>query len=298
MTPRATLEKHEGELPRTFLTRGSQFTQTGVNMKQLVLLSASLALSLALTSCGSGISEAQLDSIAAEFEAERDNALVLQGRLQRAAYLETVRETVAGGWDTPGKAVLEFGAAVQASDDRTLQLALANLVQGFLASADAIPPAMLGQALAAVQGSGDLEVAEKLQAFVLATASGQGGAELLDAAEAVQASDSAQMKEVIGDILGVLIREQQEEEDLSQALTAQVEASTNPGVKEAFQRLSEPPPEFLQQIESELAAIGDASLEAGFREAYFSAEGDPSAFYGQLVDELRKTVGLSRSATP
>ena len=109
-------------------------------MKYHVLLFAALALILALTSCGSGISAAELEAIATEFQAERDNALKLQGRLQRAADIEQVRETLAHGWDTQGEAVLEFGAAVQASDDPALQLALADLMQGFLASADAINP--------------------------------------------------------------------------------------------------------------------------------------------------------------
>ena len=199
----------------------------------------------------------------------------------------------------PGLPSWHFGAAVQASDDTAIKASLSDLVQSFLSGLDSLPPELVGEALAAVQGSGDIQVAEKLQGFLFAAASGSGGGvELLEVAQAVQDSDSQPLKQVIGNILETLLKAQEGVPDLAQAIADIASASTDPAVQQALQNLGLPPDEFVQQVQEQLEASGVPALQDGFREAYLAPSGNPSAFYDRVVGQQRQALGLPTTEAP
>ena len=256
-------------------------------------------LLLGLAACSSGVPQEELDAVNALLQEEQAKSSDLENRLKKAAHLEAARGLLADGWELPGAAVLALGAAVQASDDTAIKASLSDLVQSFLSGLDSLPPELVGEALAAVQGSGDLQVAEKLQGFLFAAASGSGGGvELLEVAQAVQDSDSQPLKQVIGNILETLLRAQEGVPDLAQAIADIASASTDPAVQQALQNLGLPPDEFVQQVQEQLEAAGVPALQDGFREAYLAPGGNPSAFYDRVVGQQRQALGLPATEAP
>ena len=163
-------------------------------------------LLLGLTACSSGVPQE-----------EQAKSSDLENRLKKAAHLEVARGLLADSWELPGPDVLAFLAAVQSSDDSELKAAMGELLQGFISSLDSLPPELLGQALAAVQGAGDLDVADAVQALLFAVAQGGGGPELLVVAQAVHASQSQPLEQVISSILAEVLG-QQGAPDLAQAI--------------------------------------------------------------------------------
>ena len=256
-------------------------------------------LLLGLAACSSGVPQEELDAVNALLQKEQAKSSDLENRLKKAAHLEAARGLLADGWELPGAAVLALGAAVQASDDTAIKASLSDLVQSFLSGLDSLPPELVGEALAAVQGSGDLQVAEKLQGFLFAAASGSGGGvELLEVAQAVQNSDSQPLKQVIGNILETLLRAQEGVPDLAQAISDIASASTNPAVQQALQNLGLPPDEFVQQVQEQLEAAGVSALQDGFSEAYLAPGGNMSAFYDRVVGQQRQALGLPATEAP
>ncbi len=272
-------------------------------------------LLVGLTACSSGVPQeeldaanaqletanAQLETANAQLEIERAKTAELEIRvrqaeelantLKQAAHLEAARALLAGGWGISGSQVLAFLAAVQNSGDPELKASMGGLLQGFISSLDSLPPELVGQTLAAVQGAGDLQVADTVQALLFAVAQGSGGPELLAVAQAVHAADSDPLDQVISSILSEVLG-QQGAADLAQSISDLASTSTDPAVQQTLQDLGEPSEEFIQRVQQHLDAAGIPDLQDGFPETYLPPEGDPSAFYDSLVEHLRQTLQL------
>ena len=254
-------------------------------------------LLLGLAACSSGVPQEELDAVNALLQEEQAKSSDLENRLKKAAHLEVARGLLADSWELPGPDVLAFLAAVQSSDDSELKAAMGELLQGFISSLDSLPPELLGQALAAVQGAGDLDVADAVQALLFAVAQGGGGPELLVVAQAVHASQSQPLEQVISSILAEVLG-QQGAPDLAQAIASLASASTDTAVQQASQKLRQPPDEFVQQVQEQLEAAGVPALQDGFREAYLAPGGNPSAFYDRVVGQQRQALGLPATEAP
>ncbi len=271
-------------------------------MKTHILALLIIPLLLAgLAACDSGVPQQELDAVniqlqdekakTADLESRLKQVEDLEARLERAAHLEAARGLLADGWELPGPEVLAFLAAAQASDDPELKAGLAELLQGFISSLESLPPQLLGEALAAVQGAGDLDVADAVQALLFAVAQGGGGPELLEVARAAHAANSEPLEQAISGILAEVLGEQGAT-DLVQSIGELASASTDAAVQQSLQQLREPPEDFLQQVEKHLDAAGVPSLQDGFQQAYITPGGDPKAFYDSVVEQLRQVLGL------
>lgn len=248
-------------------------------------------LLLGLASCSSGVPQEELDAVNALLRQEQAKSSDLENRLKKAVHLEAARGLLADSWELPGPDVLAFLAAVQSSDDSELKAAMGELLQGFISSLDSLPPELLGQALAAVQGAGDLDVADSVQALLFAVAQDGGGPELLVVAQAVHAADSEPLEQVISSILSEVIGKQGAA-DLAQAIGDLASTSTDAAVLQALEKLRQPPEDFIQQVQEQLEAAGVPALQDDLREAYLAPGGNPSAFYDSVVEQLRQALGL------
>ena len=281
-------------------------------MKTHIPLRLALALIalllVALTACSSGVPQeefdaanAQLENVNAQLEAERAKtaelesqvrqAEELENRLKRAAHLEAARGLLAGGWGFSGSQVLAFLAAVQDSGDPELKEGMGRLLQGFISNIESLPPELIGQTLAAVQGAGDLNVADTVQALLFAVAQGGGGPELLAVAQAVHAADSDPLDQIISSILSEVLG-QQGAAELAQSISDLASTSTDPAVQQTLQDLSEPSGDFIQQVQEHLDAAGIPELRDAFPGDYLPPSGNPSAFYDNLVEHIGRTLEL------
>ena len=136
----------------------------------------------------------------------------------------------------------------------------------------------------------------RCKALLNAVVQGGGGPELLVVAQAVHASQSQPLEQVISSILAEVLG-QQGAPDLAQAIADIASASTDPAVQQALQNLGLPPDEFVQQVQEQLEAAGVPALQDGFREAYL-AGGNPSAFYDRVVGQQRQALGLPATEAP
>lgn len=281
-------------------------------MKTHIPLSLALALIalllVSLTACSSGVSQEEFDAVnaqlenvntqleterarTAELESQVREAGELENRLKRAAHLEAARGLLAGGWGFSGSQVLAFLAAVQDSGDPELKEGMGDLLQGFISNIESLPPDLIGQTLAAVQGAGDLNVADSVQALLFAVAQGGGGPELLAVAQAVHAADSDPLDQVISSILSEVLG-QQGAAELAQSISDLASTSTDPAVQQTLQDLSEPSGDFIQQVQEHLDAAGIPELRDAFPGDYLPPSGNPSAFYNNLVEHIGRTLEL------
>ena len=272
----------------------------------LRLALALIALFLVALACGSGVPQeefdaanAQLENVSAQLEAEKAKtaelesrvrqAEELENRLKQAAHLEAARGLLAGGWGFSGSQVLAFLAAVQDSGDSELKEGMGALLQGFISNIESLPPELIGQTLAAVQGAGDLNVGDTVQALLFAVAQGGGGPELLAVAQAVHAADSDPLDQAISSILSEVLG-QQGTAELAQSISDLASTSIDPAVQQTLQDLSEPSGDFIQQVQEHLNAAGIPELRDTFPGDYLPPSGNPSAFYDNLVDHIGRTL--------
>ena len=258
-------------------------------------------LLLVLTACSSGIPQEELDAVNALLQEERARTAVLEvslleleqleARLKQASHLEAARRLMSDGWELSGAQVLGFLAAVESSADAQLKAGVGELLQGSISSLDSLPPELVGQALAAVQGAGDLQVADAVQALLFAAALGGGGPELLAVALAVHASQSQALEDVVSSILSEVLG-QQGTADLTRSINDLASASTDPAVQEALEKLRQPPEDFIRAVQEHLDAAGVSDLQNSFRQAYLPPDGDPSAFFEGVAEELRRTLEI------
>ena len=270
------------------------------------VIAAGLLLIVSLAVCGGGVPQEELDAVNAQLDAERAKTADLEARLQQAeeiesrlkqaAHLEAARGLLADGWALPGPQVLAFLAAVQNSDDPILKAGMGDLLQGFISSLDSLPPELIGQALAAVQGAGDLKVADAVQALLFAVAQGGGGPELLAVAQAVHASQSQPLEDVVSSILSAVLGGQ-ESDQLAQAISDLATTSTDTAVQQSLELLRQPPDEFIQQVREHLDAANVPTLQDAFQEAYLAPDWDPSGLYDMVTNELRQTLALPAPVT-
>ena len=275
-----------------------------IHIPFLLAISLIPLLLLGLAGCSSGVPQeeldaanAQLESVNAQLETEQAKTAELENRLKQAAHLETARGLLADGWGISGPQVLAFLAAVQDSGDPELKTAMGELLQGFISSLDSLPPELVGQTLAAVQGAGDLQVADTVQALLFAVAQGGGGPELLAVAQAVHLAGNEPLEQVISSILAEVLG-QQGSADLAQSISDLASTSTDPAVVQTLQKLGEPSEEFIQQVQEQLDAAGVTALQDGFPKTYLPPEGDPATFYASVVEQLRQVLELSGTGTP
>ena len=260
-----------------------------------------------LTACSGGVPQEELDAVnallqeetskTADLESRLQEAEELQTKLKQAAQLEAARGLLADGWELPGPQVLAFLAAVQDSDDSELRAGMGELLQGYISGLDTLPPELIGQALAAVQGAGDLQVADAVQGLLFGVAQGGGGPELLVVAHAVHVSQSEPLEDVVSSILSEVLGEQGSA-DLAQSISALASTSTDSDVQQALDTLRQPSDDFIRQVEEHLNAAGVAVLQDSFREAYLTPDGDPSEFYDSVVEHLRQALDLPTASMP
>ena len=270
------------------------------------VIAAGLLLIVSLAVCGGGVPQEELDAVNAQLDAERAKTADLEARLQQAeeiesrlkqaAHLEAARGLLSDGWALPGPQVLAFLAAVQNSDDPDLKAGMGDLLQGFISSLDSLPPELIGQALAAVQGAGDLKVADAVQALLFAVAQGGGGPELLAVAQAVHASQSQPLEDVVSSILSAVLGGQ-EADQLAQAISDLASTSTDTAVQQTLEQLRQPPDEFIQQVREHLDAANVPTLQDALQEAYLAPDWDPSGLYDMVTNELRQTLALPAPVT-
>ena len=270
------------------------------------VIAAGLLLIVSLAVCGGGVPQEELDAVNAQLDAERaktadfearlQQAEEIESRLKQAAHLEAARGLLADGWALPGPQVLAFLADVQNSDDPDLKAGMGDLLQGFISSLDSLPPELIGQALAAVQGAGDLKVADAVQALLFAVAQGGGGPELLAVAQAVHASQSQPLEDVVSSILSAVLGGQ-ESDQLVLAISDLATTSTDTAVQQSLELLRQPPDEFIQQVREHLDAANVPTLQDAFQKTYLAPDWDPSGLYDMVTNELRQTLALPAPVT-
>ena len=136
-----------------------------------------------------------------------------------------------------------------------------------------------------------MQVAEKWEEFLAATARGEGGAVFLELGALIQASGDPALQALLVGVVEATLVQGQPSDELSGEFSALAQASGNVEIQEAFQNLGGPPPELLEEIGAKLQALGDPNLEALFEAAFQSPSQETfDAFFEGLVDGLRETL--------
>ena len=258
-------------------------------------LATLLAIPILLAACAEGVSQEAFDAVQGDLLAAQAQAATLQQRLDRGAAIQVVLDILLGGFeDEDGRPsaeeILEFSTVIQASGTPELQAKWVEILDSVLASAGPIPREALDQVAEVVQASGNMQVAEKWQEFLAAAARGEGGAVFLELGALTQTSGDPALQGLLLEVVGATLVQGEPPGELFGEFFAQVEASGNVEIQDAFDQLGGVPPELLEEIGAKLQAIGDPNLEALFDAVSQSPSSETfNAFFEGLLEELRET---------
>ena len=250
---------------------------------RLIWLVVLVSFLIALSSCGNGVSQD-------EFDAEQARAQALQQRLDRAAAITEVLDTLTNSFEEgpSGQAILQISALIQASGDTQLQAKWEEIGE----SVGAEPPSeeALNAIGAAVQASGSQQLTEKWQEVVAALERDEGAAEILEFAELVTASGDTALQTALVESFEAGRGRGNPPWQLFREFQALVETSGDAQIEEAVNRLGEPSPEVIEDVRVKLKTIGDPSLEALFEASYESLGEEFGAFLQAMSAALSETL--------
>ena len=257
---------------------------------KLIWLGFLVPVLILLSACGGGVSQEEFDAEQARAQELEVQAQALQQRLNRAAAVTEVLDTLTARFEEGASAegILQVTGLVQASGDPQLLVKWQEI--GASVQTGPPPQEAFSAMGAAVQESGIQEVVEKWQEVVAAVEKGGGAAESLEFAALVRDSGDPVLQAALAEFFVAAPREGNPPRALLAEFEALVEASGNTQIQEAFNRLGEPPPEVIEEVRAKLKALGDPSLEALFEAAYESGGEEFDAFFQAMLAAQREAL--------
>ena len=189
------------------------------------------------------------------------------------------------------EALIEFVTLVEASDNPQLQAKLADVLEAYLETARSAVLAGLAELVTVVQESGNLAAQEQLAKVATSALTGEAGAAISGFAAFVQASDDSTLEDAVAGLFQNILNAGETPErvgELFDEVSALVEASGDKQTQDAFDKVNEPAPEFVEEIRAKVKALGGPFLESLFDVEYESGRAELHAYFHGLEDELRR----------